>query len=265
MTTPYLHGAVAGTMWLAQDGSLRGYVVTDSYSRLAQQQVLVLPFDHRGVGLHEEPMEASSLVARSQEVEATEEADHWAPQEARALARRLQRMALTDRGLAFREDGLWAVQIGDAGGDGEDFVATCDSEVTNEPPSEMQGQHRSLRIASALNAVAHMREPEHEMNLLMNELQRLRASAVRFRPVAELPSMSSHEYGWPKSEPLYVGLGSGEQIMATCERMGPDEPVRWRTADSERWDVTDRVVCWAYQVPLDKSFLPAQSPSGPQR
>jgi len=56
--------------------------------------------------------------------------------------------------------------------------------------------------------------------------------------------MTLQEYGWPMSEPVLGVTKYGEMQVVTYEQVDEDCEPTWKTASSERWDVTGKLTHW---------------------
>ena len=63
-------------------------------------------------------------------------------------------------------------------------------------------------------------------------------------PVSAPPDMTSMEYGWPMSEPVLGITKLGRMQVVTYEQIDEDYAPTWKTACSERWDVTQVLTHW---------------------
>lgn len=63
-------------------------------------------------------------------------------------------------------------------------------------------------------------------------------------PISSPPDMTSQEYGWPMSEPVLGVTKRGRMQVVTYEQVDEDCEATWKTACSERWDVTGELTHW---------------------
>ena len=67
---------------------------------------------------------------------------------------------------------------------------------------------------------------------------------MKWTAINEPPEMLASEYGWPMSEPVLGFSKYGRMQVVTYEQVDDDYVPEWRTACSERWNVTDELTHW---------------------
>ena len=63
-------------------------------------------------------------------------------------------------------------------------------------------------------------------------------------PTSTPPEMTSIDNFWPMSKPVLGITKLGKMQVVTYEQIDSDCAPRWKTACSERWDVTHELTHW---------------------
>lgn len=114
--------------------------------------------------------------------------------------------------------------------------------ITTERLAEIEAAPREASIlkAEAKELADAYRERVTNLRVTMGVLDR----NMVWTPVSSPPTTTSQEYEWPRYEPVLGITKHGRIHVVAYEQVDEDCEPTWRTACSERWDVTDDITHW---------------------